>query len=141
MKRKRRSKPGTVSVGNVVVRIYRRKRRTVLGETRTIFEVADYTSGVRRLRGFNDATKAEREAEKIARQLATGETTAATMRNSEAASYGRAIELLRPTGASLEGAADAYAKAFSILGGDGIIEAAKFYALHRADQIERLTVA
>jgi integrase len=88
-----------------------------------------------------DATKAKREAEKIARQLATGEATAATMRNSDAASYGRAIELLRPTGASLESAADAYAKAFGILGGDSIIEAAKFYTLHRADKIERRTVA
>ena len=102
MKRAIRSKPGTVTVGNVIVRIYRRNRPTASGKCRTVFEVADYTSGVRRLRGFTDAAEAKREAEKIARQLATGESTAATMRNTEAASFGRAIELLRPSGASLE---------------------------------------
>jgi integrase len=141
MKRQQHSKPGTVSVGNVAVKIYSRKRQTALGKSRTVFEVADYTSGVRRFRGFSDPAEARREAEKIARQLATGETTAATMRNSEAASYGRAIELLQPIGISLEVAAANYAKAFGILGGDSIVEAATFYTRHRADKIERRTVA
>ena len=128
MKRAIRSKPGTVTVGNVIVRIYRRNRPTASGKCRTVFEVADYTSGVRRLRGFTDAAEAKREAEKIARQLATGESTAATMRNTEAASFGRAIELLRPSGASLEVAAATYAKCFEILGGDAHVDAARFYA-------------
>jgi integrase len=63
------------------------------------------------------------------------------MRNSEAASYDRAIELLRPRGLSLEVAAANCAKAFNILGGDLIIEAANFYNRPRADQITRKTVA
>jgi integrase len=128
MKRENRSKPGTVTVGNVIVRIYKRVPPTASGKCRTVFEVADYTSGLRRLRGFTDPKEAKCEAEKIARQLATGESTAATMRNTEAASFGRAIELLRPTGASLEAAAATFAKCFEILGGELHVDAARFYA-------------
>jgi integrase len=142
MKTKRQStKQIKVTVGNVMVRIYIRNRPTASGKSSPYYYVADYTSGKRRMQGFSDAGKARHKAEQIARQVATGETTAATMRNSEAASYGRAVQLLEPTGLSLEMAAANYAKAFEILGGDYIIEAAKFYALHRADQITRRTVA
>src|SRR5690242_2080051 len=141
MKRKARSKPETVTVGNAIVRIYRRQRLTTMGKRRTVFEVADYTSRKRRLRGFTEHADARKEAEKIARQLSSGDATAATMRNSEAASYGRATELLRPTGTALEVAAATYAKALEILGGDSVIEAANFYKRHRADQVERRKVA
>jgi integrase len=137
----RRKKPETVSVGNVHVRVYRRTRPTANGEKRTVYEVSDYTSGARRLRGFTDHAKAIKEAEKICRALSSGDVQAATMRNAEAASYGRAVELLRPTGAALELAAGTYAKAFEILGGDAVIEAAQFYSRHRADQVTRKPVA
>ena len=130
-----------VSVGNVTVKLYRRRRITANGKKkRTIYELADFTSGVRRLRGFADHSDARKEAEKIARQLSTGDATAATMRNPEAASYGRAVELLRPTGTALEMAAGTFAKAFEILGGDTVIEAATFYARHRTDQVTRKRV-
>jgi integrase len=127
MKTKRPSNPDKVTVGNIIVRIYKRQRPTASGKRRTVFEVADYTSGARRFRGFSEAGEARREAEKIARQLSTGEATAATMRNTEAASFGRAIEILRPTGVSLELAAASFAEAFKILNGNAIVEAAKFY--------------
>jgi integrase len=140
VKRKINSKLETVTVGNVTVKIYKRARK-INGKTYRCFEVADFTNGQRRLRSFNDGAKARNEAKKIARQISTGETTAATMRNSEAASFGRAIELLRPTGMALEIAAAAYAKAFEILGSDAIIEAAKFYSRHRADRVARKPVA
>jgi integrase len=141
MKRLQHSKPVKVKCGSVTVKIYSRQRPTTNGERRTIFEVADYTSGTRRFRGFSDAGEAKREAEKIARQLSTGETTAASLRNTDAASYGRAIELLRPVGIPLEVAAGNYAKAFEVLGGDNIVEAAMFYARHRADKITPRRVA
>lgn len=141
MKRSARLRPETVTVGNVMVRIYRRQRPTTTGKCRTIFEVSDYTGGARRLRGFTDHGAARKEAERIARQLASGEATAAQIRGADAASYGRALELLRPTGAALEVAAAAYAKAFEILRGDAVIEAAKFYARHRADQVQQRKVA
>ena len=143
MKRKSHSKLETVSVGNVTVKIYEHQRRSSTGKKRTDYLVDDYTKGKgkRRLRWFSDHAEARNEALKIARQLSSGDATAATMRNSEAASYGRAVELLRPTGAALEVAAATYASAFEILGGDAIIEAAKFYKRHRADQVTRKRVA
>ncbi len=121
-----------MTVGNVTVRIYARKRSTVIGKSRTVYEVSDYTTGVRRLLGFTDPAEARRKAEAIARQLATGEATAATMRNTEAASFGRAIELLRPTGVSLELAAATFAEAFQILNGNAIVEATKSYVARHA---------
>jgi len=141
MKRATRSKPEIIKVGNILVRLYKRERKTASGKTRIVYEVADYTSGNRRFRGFSDHDEAKREAEKIARQLASGETTAATMRNADAASYGRALEILRPTGASLELAATVYAKVFQILGEDAAIEAATFFKRHRAGQIQKRKIA
>jgi len=140
MKRAKRSKPEIIKVGNIAVRLYKRERETASGKTRIVYEVADYTSGERRFRGFSDHAEAKREADKIARQLASGETTAATMRNADAASYGRAVEILRPTGASLELAATVYAKVFQIVGEDAI-EAATFYARHRAGQVQKRKIA
>ncbi len=136
-----RRKFDKVSVGNVTVKIYPHKRRTANGKPRTDFLVSDYTTGARRLRWFADRDEARAEAEKIARQISTGETTAATMRNKDAASYGRAIEMLLPTGVSLELAAAHFAEAFKILGGDRITDAAKFYKQHNAGELTRKPVA
>lgn len=135
-------KPQVVKVGNVGVRIYHRtKLHRESGVGYDIYEVADYTSGVRRLRSFSVKSEALAEAQKIARQLSTGEATAATLTNSQAASFGRATEILRPSGARLEVAASVYAKAFEILGDDAILEACRFYKSHRADQVTRKRVA
>ena len=60
-----------VTVGNVKVRIYTVNRPTALKKMRTTFEVADYTNGKRRFRVFTNETQAKREAERIARRLAT----------------------------------------------------------------------
>ena len=116
-----------MTVGNVTVKIYRRQRRTTLGQWRTIYEVSDYVGGVRKLRGFTDASQARREAERLAASLSAGEATAASFRNADAASFGRAKELLKPTGASLELAAASFAEAYGMLKGNAIVEAAKFY--------------
>jgi integrase len=48
---------------------------------------------------------------------------------------------LHPLGIALEVAAGNYAKACEIMGGDFVIEAATFYARHRADKITKRTVA
>ena len=122
---KRGEKFQTVQVGSVVVKIYTRTRTTTTGETRTLWEVADYTSGVRRLRGFSDHGKAVQDAERIARAISAGNVAGANITANESAAFGRALELLRPTGMPLELAAAHYAQAFKILGGDRIIEAAK----------------
>ncbi|MEW6160733.1 MAG: hypothetical protein AB1813_25155 [Verrucomicrobiota bacterium] len=141
-RRKKRGKPAAiVTVGNVGVKIYKRTRQTITGDTRDVFEIADYTSGVRRLRGFKSLALAKTDAERIARQLSCGEATAASMLASEAIAYGRAMEILRPTGVSLELAVSTYAKAVELLGGDHVIEAARFYKRRRADKVEHRKVA
>jgi len=122
------------------VKIYVRRRPTASGKSRTIYEVSDYTTGVRRLLGFTDPAEARRKAEAIARQLSTGDVTAASMGNAEAASFGRAIELLQSTGVSLELAAATFAEAFQILNGNAIIEAARSYVGRHAP-IQRKSVA
>src|SRR5439155_20117481 len=69
-----------------------------------------------------------------------GEAASAAMKGKEVASYGRAVELLRPTGTSLELAAARYAKAVEIIGSDLVVEAASYYVQHRADRIEKRRV-
>lgn len=140
-KPKRYSKPETVKVGNVTVPIYKRIRDKGKPTQRTVFDVADFTSGIRKFRGFSDHGEAVREAEKLARQISSGDATAAKMKNNEAASYGRSVELLRPTGAALEVAASVYAKCYDILGGDRMIEAATFFKRHGAAIVERKKVS
>ncbi len=129
------------TVGSVAVKLYRRQRAAAKqGETRFVFEVADYTQGARRLRSFASLAKARAAAGRIADQLATGRHVAAELSNKQAASFGRAVELL-PPGVSLELAAATYAKQFDILGGHRHIEAATFYKEHGAADITPRTVA
>ena len=123
------------------MKIYRRSRGK--GKARRwIFEVVDFTRGpgTRRLRGFGDYRAAHDEAKRIADQLASGKATVASLSNAQAASLGRATELLRPTGVSLELAAADYARAFELVG-NAVVEAAKFYKARRIDQLARRTVA
>ena len=141
MKRSTRSKPEVVKVGNVTVKLYKRKRRTAIGKTRTVYEIADYTSGTRRFVGFSDHTKAVTKAKDIAQKIASGDVEAASMTNTEAASYGRGSELLRPTGISLEAACTLVAKHFEILGGDYVIESAHHYKRTRPDQVTQRNLA
>src|ERR1051325_10329833 len=93
MRQHKKNRPEKVTVGNVTVKIYRREKAGY-----EIFEVADYSRGSRRLRSYNDHDEAIAEAKKIARLMAAGEATAAQFRNSDAASYGRAREILRAAG-------------------------------------------
>ena len=129
--------PASRSTGSVTVKVYRRIRAD--GEYG--YEVADYSTGTRRLRSFPTAEKALKEAKRLADLLASGNAQAAMMTNKEAASFGRAAELARPTGLPLELIAANYAKAFGILGGDKIVAAAEYYATHSPDNLTARTVA
>ena len=100
--------PKRVKVGSVSVTVYCRKR----ADGSHGFEVADYSTGSRRLRSFPTGESALAEAQRIARLLATGDATAAQVSGKEVASFGRALEFLRPTGLAIEVAANNYRKAF-----------------------------
>lgn len=129
--------PRGVRVGGITVKIYTRTR----ADGSQGFLVADYTTGARQLTSCANEEAALEEAKRIATQLASGDVEAAMMKNSEAASYGRAIELLRPTSLPLEIVAAHFAKAFEILGGDKIVAAAEYYAAHSPETLARRTVA
>jgi len=58
-------------------KIYKRIRDKGKPAERAIFEIADYTTGIRRPRGFGRQDDAQKKAEKIARQLSTSEAIAA----------------------------------------------------------------
>jgi integrase len=140
--RKAGRKLDTVTIGNVTVKIYQRNRVTTIGGKRTVWEVSDYTGGLRQLHGFNDFTKARSEAERIAGLLATGQSTAANLCNADAAEYGNAVAILRNANleTSLQTVADRYVEAVKILGAENIIEAAKDFVRRNPVNREPRTV-
>ncbi len=123
--------PMLVREGNVVVRIYTQDR-TKQGKGMA-YHVADNSTGRRRLRTFADLGEATREAQRLARLLATGQVHAATFSSSDAASYGQALALLAPTGASLETACALFAEGVGIVGNPAlVVEACRAYKLTHA---------
>jgi integrase len=136
----RTRKPDTVKVGDVVIKIYKRTRPTVTGGSRTIWEVANYIGGRRRLQSFSDQAAARDEAQRIGRLLSSGESTAANLRGTDAASYGRAVEILRNAGLEtpLELVASIHVEAVKILGSDKIVEACRdFIRRNPAERVPR----
>ena len=119
------------TLGNVTVKIYEHARKISRHGKRpgkrAVFQVVDNSHGPgrRALRGFSTFDEAAAEAERLAKLISTGQTAAATLTNADAASFGRTKELLRGIDVPLELVAANYAKAYRILGGDRIVEAAK----------------
>ena len=123
----RRAAPKVATFGNVSVRIYHVHRKS---DGREFWQVADYSTGKRRLVSFADRDEAQREAARIAQNLASGNVVALELSPSERAAYGRAIELLRPTGVALEVAAAAFAEVMALLDNEPgrLIEAARHHS-------------
>jgi integrase len=137
---KTKCKIETVKAGGISVKIYGRER-IKNGVVYPQFDVADYTTGTRRFRSFADHAEARREAETIARRLATGDATAAAMTGRDSASLARARQLLEGTGLSIEVAAAHFAQAVKELGGDRVVEAARYFASRSPDKLPSKTVA
>ena len=127
-----RKKPETVDIGLVSVPIYKRIRPTITGGTRTIWEVANYVNGHRRLTSFSDHEKAVAEANRIAGLLSSGQAIAAELRASEAAEYGNAVAILRNANlkTSLQTVADRYVQFVKITGSEDIIKGAECLVKH-----------
>lgn len=115
-----------VTFGNSTVDIYSRTKK-VNGYAYTVYEVADFTHGKRRMRSFTILDRAVAEAEAIAKRLSSGNTLAAQIDNRDAASYGNAIQILRDAGLDtpLEIAVAHYAQAVKTIGSDKVVEAAQ----------------
>ncbi len=139
MKQKSKPKPIVIQSpdnGNITVKIYRVQANSSLKDgtkvRRIHFQVADYSSGKRKLRTFADEQEARAAAAKIATQLARGDVAAHVMTNRDATDYLHSVELVKPTGIALPIAARHFAEAVKILGGDLVIEAAKYYQKRHA---------
>jgi hypothetical protein len=126
-----------VTDGNISVDIYSRTKtikktlpdETVKEYTYTVYEVADFTHGKRKMRSFYILDKAVAEAQDIARRLNSGQTLAAQIDNRDAASFGNARQILIDAGLDtpLEIAVAHYVQAVKILGADKVVEAAQDY--------------
>lgn len=124
-----------VRVGNIVVRIHASESRGY-----RFYQVADYSSGRRRLLTFRDEDVARRKAKEIAHKMANGQVDVLQLSSDDRASYARAIQLLKPSGVSLELAAAEYAHAKRLLHGRGLAEAVDFYLLHKPNELPDKTV-
>lgn len=130
--------PEIVEVGGSVrVKVYTIERK---GKP-AYWQIADYTTGERKFRTFADHGKALGEAERIGIALANGEGLAARASATDLASYGRSVELLKPTGDSLELAASIFAEAAQILGTSKLIlEACRDFKARRLAVRENRTL-
>lgn len=128
-----------VKCGSVVVKIY---TRTKPGGY-IVHEVADYSTGRRKLRSFSDRQEAVWEAERIAGFIQNGEVAATQLRGSAAAACCRALELLRECRDPIELVASRYAAAVKLLGGDGsrLETAVAFYVSRNPDNYTRRSVS
>jgi integrase len=137
----------TGTLGSVTVKIYEHARPVARSgkrpAKRTVFQVVDNSlgKGQRRLRGFSTFAEAAAEAERLAKLISTGQTAAATLTNADAASFGRMKELLRGIDVPLEMVAAHFAKAFTILGGDRVVEAATDFNRRHPEKRKPVPVA
>ena len=130
----RRGKPALVRAGSVTVKIYdtawrdKKRRKTYRSHVVTYRD-----AGHRRREKHSDPLRAAERAREIANAIASGQIRLEQFTQSDRASYQRAVELLRPTGKTLELAAAEYSQALHLLkGGDGfvpasLLEAVQFY--------------
>jgi len=127
-------------VGNARGKICRRTGN-VVGHNHLTYEVCNYTSGRRQLRGFADHQAARNEARRIAGLLAKGDAVAAAVSGREAASLGRCLEILRSVGEAPELACARYAEAVGILGNGSLLAAAaRFYLERHPNTLPQITL-
>lgn len=107
---------------NISVSIYRVKTGDY-----NLFQVADYSTGKRKLISLASEKDARKLAKDIGKKLANLNGGVVTLKSSEGAAYRRALELLKPTGKALELVAAEYAEAHRRLGGRSLKEAIDFF--------------
>jgi integrase len=135
-KRGQKQFPITVKKGHAVVKIYRVKDRDGFN-----FTVAYNKPSGRVKKTFADLDLAKREAEKVARSLAVGDLEALKLTGAERQIYVEAERAIQATGLPLHSVAHDFARAFDILGGAHIVEAARYYKQHVAADLPRITAA
>jgi integrase len=127
--------PITVKKGSAIVKIYGVKNRD-----RTNYCVAYIGPTGRQRRNFANFDLAKREASTIAQNLADGDLEALKLTGREKQIYVEAERVIAATGLALHSVAHEYARAFDILGGAHIVEAARYYKKHVDIDLPQVTV-
>ena len=133
---KSKHKPIAVKVGNVTVKIYRVKNRGY-----DSFQVADYSTGKRKLESFASEREARDAANTIAVKVAKLDGAVLTLSSNDRLAYLRALELLKPTGVPLELAAAYFTEAQTKLAGRSLNEAVEYFLKRNPSAMPRKTVS
>jgi integrase len=128
--------PITIKKGHAVVKIYRVKNRAS-----TNYTVAYISADGRQRRNFADLDLAKREATNMAQTLADGDMEALKLTGAERQIYVEAERAIAGTGLPLHSVAHEFARAFDILGGAHIVEAARYYKKHVDVDLPQITAA
>jgi integrase len=128
--------PITVEKGHATVRIYRVKNRRT-----TNYTVAYISPTGRQRRTFANLDLAKREANNVAQRLADGDIEALKLTGREKQIYVEAERAIAATGLPLHSVAAEFARAFDILGGAHIVDAARWYKKHVDVDLPQITVS
>jgi integrase len=128
--------PLIIRSGHAIVKIYRVKDRG-----RFNYTVAYNKQTGRVKKTFADFELAKREANSIARRLAVGDLESLKLTGGDRQIYVEAEQAIEGTGLSLHSVAHEFARAFKILGGAHIVEAARYYKQHVDVNLPRITAA
>src|SRR6058998_1944670 len=128
--------PITAKKGHATVKIYQVKNRD-----RTNYCVSYISATGRQRRTFADLDLAKREAGIIAQNLADGDMEALKLTGREKQIYVEAERAIAATGLPLHSVAHEFARAFDVLGGANIVEAARYYKKHVDVDLPQITAA
>lgn len=128
--------PLLIQKGHATVKIYRVKDRD-----RFAYTVAYNKASGRVKKTFCDFELAKREANKVAYSLATGDVEALKLTGQERQIYVEAERAITGTGLPLHSVAHEFARAFDILGGAHIVEAARYYKKHVQGELPHITAS
>jgi integrase len=128
--------PIMVKKGHAIVKIYEVKNRD-----RTNYTVAYLSTAGRQRRTFANLDLAKQEAATIAQNLANGDLEALKLTGADKQIYVQAQDTIAPTGIPLLSVAHEFARAFDILGGAHIVEAARYFKKHVDVELPQVMVA
>jgi integrase len=127
--------PITVKKGHAIVKIYSVKNRDALS-----YCVSYVGPTGRQRKNFADLALAKREANNIAQNLSAGDIEALKLTGREKQIYVEAERAIEGTGLPMHSVAHEFRRAFDILGGAHIVEAARWYKKHVDVDLPKVTV-
>jgi integrase len=128
--------PITVKGGSSTVKIYKGVNRG-----KPLYTLTYILPGGRKREFFRDLIVAQTQAKARAEKMAAGDLEALRLTGIERQLYVAAAEAIKPTGLSLDAAAREFAAAFRVLGGNSILEAARYFAANVLRGLPDMSVA